>query len=135
MQAAPAWVQNGANPEKASCSALRKQLALAFRAWARNVVPHLKTVNAHLITFTRLLLRMMLLRGTGFPVTNGAMAKQQSIPEFDEDEQKLIDEAMRIDHIKTQGVWVRRAAMMWATKVVADDLGLTAKVDKAVGRS
>jgi len=75
------------------------------------------------------------LRGTGFPVKTGGMAKQQSIPEFDEDEQKLIDEAMRIDHIRTQGVWVRRAALMWATKVVAEDLGLTAKVDKAVGRS
>ncbi len=135
MQAAPAWVQNGASPEKASCSIPRKQLASAFRAWAGNVVTPLKTVNAHLVTLLGLFPRVMLLRGTGFPVTNGGMAKQQSIPDFDEDEQKLIDEAMRIDHIKTQGVWVRRAALMWATKVVADDLGLTAKVDKAVGRS
>lgn len=60
------------------------------------------------------------------------MAKQQSIPDFDDDEQKLIDLAMKIEGIRTQGVWVRRAALMWARRVVALDAGLLGKIEVTI---
>ena len=58
------------------------------------------------------------------------MAKQQSIPAFDDDEQALIDEAMKIDAIRTQGVWVRMAAVKWARMVIAEDAGLLQRIEE-----
>lgn len=66
--------------------------------------------------------------------SNKAAAKrvsnQQSIPRFSEAEQKLIDAAMEIDCIRTQGMWVHRAALMHAKLVIADDAGITQLVMK-----
>ena len=56
--------------------------------------------------------------------------KQQSIPRFDDEEQALIDEAMKIDAIRTQGIWVRMAALKWARMVIAQDAGLLQKIEQ-----
>ena len=56
--------------------------------------------------------------------------KQQSIPAFDDDEQSLIDQAMKIDAIRTQGVWVRMAAVKWARMVIAEDAGLLQRIEE-----
>lgn len=61
-----------------------------------------------------------------------AKAKQQSIPDFSSDEQRLVDEAMQIERIRTQGMWTKRAALMWATLVIAENQGMTAAVDKLI---
>ena len=64
--------------------------------------------------------------------SNKAAAKrvsnQQSIPRFSESEQELIDAAMEIECIRTQGVWVHRAALMHAKSVIANDSGNTQRV-------
>jgi len=64
-----------------------------------------------------------------------AKSRQQSIPDFNDEEQKLVNEAMRIERINTQGMWVRRAALMWAAKIVAEDRGITAMVSRALKES
>ena len=58
-----------------------------------------------------------------------ARPKQQSIPQFDDEEQALIEEAMKIDAIRTQGIWVRMAAVKWARTVIAQDAGLLQQIE------
>lgn len=55
---------------------------------------------------------------------------QLSIPDFDVNEQRIIDEAMRIDCIKAQGVWVHSAALKWGRLIIAEDRGLSTEVEK-----
>ena len=61
-----------------------------------------------------------------------AKAKQVSIPKFDAEETLILREAMRIDRIRSRGVWIRRAALMWATQRIAEDRGITAQVDAVI---
>lgn len=56
-------------------------------------------------------------------------AKQRAIRQFTEEEQRLIDEAMRIECINSEPQWVTRAALMWARRVIALDAGLLGKIE------
>ena len=61
------------------------------------------------------------------------MSRQQSIPKFSEDEQRIIDLAMRIESHKFQGGWCHRACLMWAKHVIAADDGKEAIVRERAG--
>ena len=58
-------------------------------------------------------------------------AKQRAIRQFSDEEQKLIDAAMRIESIKSEPQWVARAAVMWARQVIAQDAGLLKRIELA----
>ena len=96
-----------------------------------------RTVNTHFHTLQRMFLSVLRLIRIGNPVKTRGMGKgkQQSIPEFDDDEQRLIEQAMKIDAIRAQGVWVRSAAVKWARHVIAMDAGLLERVEQARQRS
>ena len=49
--------------------------------------------------------------------------KQQSVPKFTEPEQAIIDVAMKVSEFKTQGAFVRWAALMYAKQLIAQDGG------------
>lgn len=61
--------------------------------------------------------------------TDEANPRQQSVPAFTDQEMPLIEMAMKVEAIKSQGQWVKRAAIMWARQVVMSD---PAKLEKAI---
>lgn len=64
--------------------------------------------------------------------TMSTNTRQQSIPKFTETERKLVQTAMKIECIRSQGMWVHRAALLHARRVVVEDAGNTAIVDSAM---
>lgn len=62
-------------------------------------------------------------------MTEEPAPRQQSVPAFTDDEMPLVEMAMRVEAIKSQGQWVKRAAIMWARQVVMSD---PAKLEKAI---
>jgi len=61
--------------------------------------------------------------------TEETTPRQQSVPAFTDEEMPLIEMAMKVEAMKSQGQWVKRAAIMWARQVVMSD---PAKLQKAI---
>ena len=57
------------------------------------------------------------------------LPRQQSVPVFTDEEMPLIEMAMKVEAMKSQGQWVKRAAIIWARQVVMSD---PAKLQKAI---